>query len=131
ALGQVRKSAQGSEANAYLQLMDRYSAPEMRESIVALAKLWRVAQARNEPVLTTYLHLLDADKIVADTLFGHCRRVSSYFIDTTRLYTARLISKKVFFLGSPTPASTPSTRSPSRSTSTRRADIIRCGRRWN
>ncbi|UAJ10026.1 hypothetical protein [Polymorphobacter megasporae] len=98
ALGQVRKSAQGSEANAYLQLMDRYSAPEMRESIVALAKLWRVAQARNETVLRTYLHLLDADKIVADTLFSHCRRVSSYFIDTTRLYTAGLISKKVFVL---------------------------------
>ena len=98
ALSQVRKSAQGSEANAYLQLMDRYSAPEMRDSIVALAKLWRVAKARKETVLSTYLHLLDADTIVADTLFAHNRRVSSYFIDTTRLYTAGLISKKVFTL---------------------------------
>jgi hypothetical protein len=98
ALSQVRKSAQASEANAYLQLQDRYSSPEMRESIVALAKLWRVATARHEAVLGTYLHLLDADKIVADTLFSHCRRVSSYFIDTTRLYTAKLISKKVFVL---------------------------------
>lgn len=98
ALSQVRKSTQASEANAYLQLQDRYSSPEMRESIVALAKLWRVAHARKETVLFTYLHLLDADKIVADTLFSHCRRVSSYFIDTTRLYTAGLISKKVFLL---------------------------------
>ncbi len=98
ALGQVRKAAQASEANAYLQLTDRYSSPEMRDSIIALAKLWRVAQARGTTVLGTYLHLLDADKIVADTLFSHCRRVSSYFIDTTRLYTAGLISKKVFML---------------------------------
>lgn len=98
ALSQVRKSAQASEANAYLQLTDRYSSPEMRESIVALAKLWRVAKARNETVLHTYLHLLDADKIVADTLFSHCRRVSSYFIDTTRMYSGKLISRKVFVL---------------------------------
>ncbi len=98
ALFEVRKSAQASEANAYLQLQDRYSAPEMRESIVALAKLWQVAKARQTTVLATYIHLLDADKIVADTLFAHCRRLSSYFIDTTRLYTAGLISRKVFVL---------------------------------
>ena len=98
ALNQVRKSAQSSEANAYLQLQDRYSDPEMRESVVALAKLWRVAQARGTTVSQTYQHLLDADKIVADTLFAHCRRLSSYFIDTTRLYAAGLISKKVLVL---------------------------------
>ena len=98
ALYQVRKSAQGSEANAYLQLQDRYSDPEMRESVVALAKLWRVAQARGATVRQTYQHLLDADKIVADTLFSHCRRLSSYFIDTTRLYAAGLISKRVLTL---------------------------------
>ena len=98
ALYQVRKSTQGSEANAYLTLMDRYSDPEMREAVVALAKLWRVAQARGTTVSQTYQHLLDADKIVADTLFAHCRRLSGYFIDTTRLYTAKLISKPVLLL---------------------------------
>lgn len=91
----------------------------------ALGKLWRVAGA--EPtVLQTNLHLLDADKIVADTLFSHCRRVS-YFIDMTRLHAAGLIAT-VFMLAITHPGSTP-TRSRSRSTSRGRAGITRCPKR--
>ncbi len=98
ALFQVRKSAQASEANAYLQLQDRYSSEAMRTSVIELSKLWRVAHKRGETVLSTYLHLLDADKITADTLFAHCRRVSVYFVDATRLYKAGLISRKVLVM---------------------------------
>ena len=101
ALFQVRKSAQASEANAYLQLQDRYSSEAMRTSVIELSKLWRVAAKRGETVLHTYLHLLDADKITADTPFAHCRRVSVYFVDATRLYKAGLISRKVLAIAHP------------------------------
>ncbi len=70
----------------------------MRDAIVELSALWRQAQAEGLSVVGMYRKMVADKQVDANHIHAQCRRLSSYFIDATRLYEAKLISRKVLLL---------------------------------
>lgn len=97
-LAQARGTAQANEVNAYLRLMEDYSAPSMRESLYELGAFWRDNKDSFPDTGAAWAHLNTLDPDRAKTIRGHARPVSNYFGSAARLYEAGLISKKLFRL---------------------------------
>jgi hypothetical protein len=95
---QARRAAQANNVAIYLQMLESYGSPEMRDAISSLAAFWRERKTQYPNASEAYTDYFALNKDGASELRGHSRRLSAYFMNAARLYEAGIITRRFLLL---------------------------------
>jgi hypothetical protein len=94
-LRQAGKAAEGNQVQVYLAMFNKYGAPEMRNSVLALVDFW---EKHHKDVGSAFRQELSHNRENALNIRGHSRVITFYFLHAAKLYEAGTISKKLLKL---------------------------------
>jgi hypothetical protein len=90
-LGQARKASQANEVNVYLGMLQEYRSEEMRVVLSNLASFWRESGGN---ICEYFKEETTKNPERATTLHEEARKLTSYFVNSARLFEGGFVSRR-------------------------------------